>query len=189
MIESLQQLDVSLLLAVNEWQGHEGLDAFFLGITNKYTWIPLYLFLLLYYAWQRGWKNALIFMGLSIVIVALCDLISVHLFKNVFERLRPCHNPELQGMVKIIDNRCGGSYGFVSSHAANHFGLAIWFVRVYFKDFNWYRLPFWIWAALICLSRVYLGVHYPGDVLVGALLGISIGYLVWFISRKQFNWF
>lgn len=188
MLNIIQEFDISLLLAINDFQGNAFLDKAFLLITNKLTWIPLYIFMLLYYAWQRGWKSALVFLGITIVVVGLCDLLSVHAFKNVFERLRPCHNPELVGLVKTISNKCGGKFGFVSSHATNHFGLAMWFVLVFTKNFNWYRWPFWLWAALIAISRVYLGVHYPTDVIVGGLLGVLIAQLIWRFTHHKMEW-
>jgi undecaprenyl-diphosphatase len=105
------------------------------------------------------------------VVFAITDLASVHLFKNVFLRLRPCHEPALSGLVHLVNNRCGGSYGFVSSHAANTFGLAI-MVLLLFKKLNpWIGYGMVIWAAMVSYSRIYLGVHYPGDILGGALLG------------------
>lgn len=186
MLDSVQQWDAQLLLAVNQYQGTA--DGFFLFLSNKYNWLPLYIFLLLYFLWQRGWKKALIFLGLTLVVVGLCDFLSVQAFKNVFERLRPCHNPDLLGQVQTIAGKCGGQFGFVSSHAANHFGLATWFVFVFGKHFNWYKCPFWVWAVLIGLSRVYLGVHYPGDVLVGALLGILIATLGWRLFHHKLGW-
>lgn len=186
MLDSIQYVDEQLLLAINQFQG--SLDSFFLFLSNKYNWIPLYIFLLLYFMWQRGWKKALIFLGLTIVVVGACDFLSVHAFKNVFERLRPCHNPELEGVVKIINNKCGGEFGFVSSHAANHFGLAMWFVLVFANYFGWYKYPFWIWAILIGVSRVYLGVHYPGDVLVGALLGVLLAQFFWWLFHRKLSW-
>lgn len=94
-------------------------------------------------------------------------------------RLRPCHNPELANLVHTINGACGGQYGFVSSHAANTFALAVFVVLVLKKHFKWMFCFMLVWATIVSYSRIYVGVHYPGDVLGGALLGSTIGFLIW----------
>ncbi len=107
-------------------------------------------------------------------LIALSDQSSVHLFKNVFERLRPCHNPDLEGMVHLVRGHCGGKYGFISSHASNTFAVAI-FLRSVLRTRPVVILLF-AWAVLVCYSRIYLGVHYFCDVLVGGLWGAFLGW-------------
>ena len=139
-------------------------------------------------AFKYKWKTILIgiFIGLLFV---LADQISVQLFKNVFERLRPCHNPEITSMVHTL-GRCGGRFGFVSSHASNSFALAI-FTGLLLR--NHYRFLFPIivfWAVLVSYSRVYVGVHYPGDILGGAILGAVVAVFVYSLMKfinKRFN--
>jgi undecaprenyl-diphosphatase len=111
------------------------------------------------------------------LVVTLADQTSVHLFKNVFERLRPCHNPEIRELIHLAASKCYGKFGFVSSHAANSFGVAV-FLALAFKTrwFSWFILA---WALLVSYSRIYLGVHYPADIIVGGLLGAVCGYAVW----------
>lgn len=120
--------------------------------------------------------------------VALADLISVHGFKNVFQRYRPSHNLDLEGLVHTINKPngteyLGGKYGFVSSHAANISAITT-FIIASFKSFSkkWYLIIFW--AVLIMYSRIYLGVHYPSDIIGGALVGFVIGIGMYQISKK-----
>jgi len=115
-----------------------------------------------------------LFLGLLFLI---SDQSSVRLFKNVFERLRPCHNPNLEGMVHLV-NGCGGKFGFVSSHATNCFALAIFSGLLFKNHYKYMMILMLFWAALVSYSRVYVGVHYPGDIIGGAVLGSIIGFLV-----------
>ena len=172
MITLIEEIDIALFLLING--AHNAvLDVIMDWISNKFFWIPLYLFLL-YRLYQKFGIRLFLFSVLFIIIlVAMTDQISVVLFKNVFQRLRPCHNLELVSMVMLVDNHCGGQYGFVSSHATNHFGIAS-FLGFLFKNKLTIFLLF-LWASVIAYSRVYLGVHYPTDVVAGAVLGIIIG--------------
>jgi undecaprenyl-diphosphatase len=115
------------------------------------------------------------------LVVTLADQISVHAFKEVFQRLRPCHNPELQDIVHLVNNKCGGQYGFVSSHAANTFAVAFFLKKLFAqKQFSIFII---FWAAIVSYSRIYLGVHFPLDVIGGAVLGTLIGIMVFYLYR------
>ena len=143
--------------------------------SNKLIWIPLYLFFL--YLLIKHFKLNSIWILLTIGILILCtDQFSVGL-KNYFQRLRPCHEPTLEGLVHLVNNKCGGKFGFVSSHASNHFALAIFLSVIFRKTYKYFALSIFVWAALIAYSRVYLGVHYPGDIIGGAILGILLGLI------------
>jgi undecaprenyl-diphosphatase len=149
--------------------------------------VPLYAILLGLIIWKFRMKSILIILMIPILITA-ADQSSVKLFKEVFERLRPCHNPEIQHMVHTVNNKCGGKFGFVSSHAANTFALA-GYLSLVFKN-KWFSTFIIFWAAMVSYSRVYLGVHYPADILGGAMLGLLLGYLVYqlfiWIQRRWF---
>ncbi len=180
MIEQLIRWDKELFQFLN---GLHGLfwDTVMWHVSDKEFWYPFYLLLILYMIWKFRWKTTVLLVTIALLIT-LGDQISVHLFKEVFQRLRPCHEPGLQGLVHTVHGRCGGQYGFISSHASNTFALAM-FLHGLFRNrfFSWF---IFVWASVVSYSRIYLGVHYPGDVLGGALLGMLLGYLVYFGYNK-----
>lgn len=177
-------LDQQLFLFINSLNSPFW-DNIMFALSGRLIWAPLYL-VILYYFWRLLKRKMLILVPVIIVAVALCDQISVHLFKEVFQRLRPCHEPALEGLVHLVRGKCGGQYGFLSSHATNSFNVAI--LSMLFFRKRWYTISILIWAVAICYSRVYLGVHYPGDVICGAMLGSLIGFSSWvtynYIDRK-----
>jgi undecaprenyl-diphosphatase len=168
----LVRLDQQLLLYLNSlntpfW------DEVMFAISGKLTWIPLYLAILIYLGvrYKRKFIVILLFIILGITVA---DQTSVHLFKNVFQRLRPCHEPALEGLVHLVRGECGGLYGFVSSHATNSFYVALF--SLLFIRKRWFTIIIVCWALIVGYSRIYLGVHYPGDVLCGSILGALIGW-------------
>ena len=169
------QLDSRLFFAINGL--HSDLwDGIMWWISGKTSWWPFYLLLLGYLGWTKRWQLVAMILFI-VVVITLADQTSVHLFKNVFHRLRPCHNPAFEGMVHLVNNKCGGQYGFISSHAANSFGVAV-LVSLWTRR-KGITIVMVTWALLIGYSRIYLGVHYPGDVLVGSLWGAGCGRLVY----------
>lgn len=182
-MESLEALDRSAFLAINGWHAPWA-DQPMLLVSEMITWFPLYLFFLFLIQRRFGW-NGLWWSIPVIGIMVLCsDKGSVLLFKENVQRLRPCHEPSLDGLVHLVKEGCGGLYGFVSSHASNHFAIALFMVGVTGGTPRWAIPALLIWAALISYSRVYLGVHYPGDVLVGGLYGAAIGTIFAVLYRK-----
>ncbi len=179
MMDWLIQLDKNIFLFLNGLNS-ESFDSIMWWVSGKTTWWPFYLLLLAFLGWKKGWQLVPMILFI-IVVITLADQTSVHLFKNVFQRLRPSHEPSLEGMVHLVQNKAGGMYGFVSSHAANTFGVAtllyLWIRK------GWFTITMIVWAALVGYSRIYLGVHYPGDVLFGSLLGLGCGWLVWYLFR------
>jgi undecaprenyl-diphosphatase len=170
----LERLDQQLFLFLNSFHSPFW-DKVMNIISGTSTWIPLYLVILVY----LGFKLKRKFIALLIVIaiaVTLSDQISV-LIKNSVQRFRPCHQPELEGMVHIVNGYCGGLYGFVSSHASNCFMVATLCALMIRQ--RWFTISMFTWAAVIGYSRIYLGVHYPGDVVCGALLGAIVGYAIY----------
>lgn len=180
MIEWLKAIDSSIVLAINGTHNHF-LDTLFWLFSGKLTWIPLYL-LLLFFVWKYfGFRKMILFLVIVGATILLVDFTSVVLFKDTFQRYRPSHHLVLSKQLYFHvaangDVYKGGQYGFVSSHAANFFSLTIlagMTLRPYRKNLIWLLL---IIACMVSLSRVYLGVHYPSDVIVGGLWGATISY-------------
>jgi len=149
-------------------------------ISGTWIWLPLYLFV--FFAIIKTFKKHSILIIIAIVLtVVATDLISV-LIKNSVHRLRPSHNPDFEGIIHIVNNYRGGKFGFVSSHAANCFGFAA-FVSLLFSR-KWIVFSITLWATVVSYSRLYLGVHYPADLVAGALLGVVIAFILfWLCSR------
>lgn len=177
MLEILNNIDHDLFIFLNGLN-NDFFDVIMQYISGKLTWIPLYAFLLYLVIRKHKWK-ALWFVLFVIVLITISDQTSLF-FKHHFERLRPCHDPELESMVHYF--RCGGKYSFFSAHASNTFALAS-FVFLSFRErkYLYLRIIFIVFASLNAYSRVYLGVHFPGDVLFGAFMGIIIGSALGFL--------
>ena len=176
MIEVLIEWDIALFQWLNNLHTY-WLDPFMYLISTRWFWIPFYL-LLAYLLYEKyGWKGCIsIFIAVGILIL-LADQISSSFFKPYFERIRPCRpENQLSFTVHTVANHCGGKYGFVSSHAANFFALAGFLSGIWKKRQATYL--FLGIAALVSYSRIYLGVHYPGDVLGGVILGLLLSYFV-----------
>ncbi|MCF6169852.1 MAG: phosphatase PAP2 family protein [Bacteroidales bacterium] len=185
MIDYLNTIDTELFLLINGWH-NPFFDALMVFASGKLSWLPLYILLLYLIVRQYKWKSWLVLVFIGLIILA-ADQLSVHAFKNIFQRLRPCHNEEVKLLAHTVTG-CGGQYGFVSSHAANSFALAGFISLLLHKVHKWLPPALLFWGLLIAYSRVYLGVHYPGDVIAGAVLGLLIGWLLYLVFRETEDW-
>lgn len=184
IIQTLLAWDTDLFRLINSGLANPLFDALLPLCREKWFWAPLYLFIAAF-TWlnfrQRGW---IILLGLVMVVI-LSDGVSSELVKKNVRRLRPCNDPALAAVVQLRTH-CGSGFSFTSSHAANHFAVAIFLIGVFGKGQRWLRPLALSWAGLIAFSQVYVGVHYPGDVIGGALLGMPIGEgVAWLVNRSR----
>jgi undecaprenyl-diphosphatase len=182
MIDFFEEIDRGIVSTINGWNS-PFIDEFMWIVSAKLTWFPVY-FLLAFLAYKKmTWKEFGFFMLGVLVAVSLADLTSVHLFKNTFLRYRPSHHALLSDILHYYEIKPGefykgGQYGFVSSHAANFFaiiGFTILTLRPLYS--RYLSITLLALGVLVCYSRIYLGVHYLSDVLVGALVGLLLAYL------------
>jgi undecaprenyl-diphosphatase len=183
LLERIIELDRSVFLAINGLHAPWA-DGIMVGLSEMLVWIPLYVVLLYLLQRQHGWTGLLWAVPVIGGMIFCSDTGSVVLFKETFQRLRPCHEPVLQGLVHLVNDHCGGRYGFVSSHASNHFAIAAFMGLVLRPRFRWAALALILWAAAVAYSRIYLGAHYPGDVFVGGLFGLTVGSIFFGIFRR-----
>lgn len=150
---------------------------------DKKTWIPLYL-LLAFFSIYRFKLNGIYLLLVLIITVGLADTASSQWLKKSVQRARPCHNTALEADIRILTG-CSPSYSFTSSHATNHFAIAVFLFLTLGKSWRWLRWPLLLWAASIAYAQVYVGAHYPLDVIGGALLGAFIG---WAMAQGYLKW-
>lgn len=182
MIDWLREIDTALFLSVNS-HTHDSLDFWIFWLSSRIIWIPFYLSLLYAVVLSFGWRTALLTAIFAGVAVGCADQISASLIRPIVERLRPAHleNP-VSPLVHIVGDYRGGRYGFPSCHAANTFALAM-FTSLVFRR-RVFTVAIFLWALMICYTRLYLGVHYPGDILAGASIGSVSGFAFYLIWRK-----
>lgn len=176
MFKALIDLDKYLFGIVNQKASNPFFDSIMPFIRQPLFWLPLYLFIILFAIYNFP-KKAAIWIGSLFLTVAITDSISSHVFKPLFGRLRPCNNPELSDSIRLLVDHCGQNGSFTSSHATNHFGIAVFIFITLDKVWDKFNYLFILWAAVISFAQVYVGVHFPFDVIGGAILGSSIGCL------------
>lgn len=181
-MDALQQFDAGIFSAINGWHAAY-FDSFMWLVTKIATWIPMILMLLYLLYFKKGWRKTVAVVLAIALVILIADQVSASIIKPLVERARPSHNESLQSTIHIVNGYRGGPFGFVSSHAANCFGIALLLAMI-FKNrlFTWTMV---VWTTLMCYSRIYLGVHYPGDIVCGAILGFLAAWLVY----RIFVWF
>ena len=185
--QNILEWDKSLFVKLNRDWTNPFFDAVFPYLRNSAIWGPLYIFVAVFVVMNFGKKG--LWWGLAFICtVAITDVIGFNLLKNVFERLRPCADPEFSDNVRLLLRKCSTSYSFVSNHAANHFGIATFAVLTFRGVFKRWMLLAYVWAFLIAYAQVYVGVHYPFDVIGGIILGVLAGILTaWVFNKKWGN--
>lgn len=184
--KKLVEWDQSLFIKINSDWTNPFFDIVMPFLRNSLSWAPLYLFILIFVLINfklKGLWWAVFFLST----VALTDMTGTYVFKHGFERLRPCNDPDFYMHVRLLLKQCGGGYSFTSNHAANHIGMATFFF-ITFRHMlkTWARIAL-VWAVAICYAQVYVGIHYPLDVLAGALIGLAFGITTASLFNKRFG--
>lgn len=189
MLQHLLDIDTELLLWINSHHAAWA-DQLMWIVSGRLTWLPLYAVLIGLLFWRFGWRRALVFILAIAAAVGLSDFISSGIIKHAVCRFRPTHEPSLEGQLHIVHDYLGGLYGFVSSHAANTMSVSLLFCLIWTRQtpatnrrsqgsgLIWFLM---LWVALNCYSRMYLGVHYPGDILGGLIVGSAIALILYVI--------
>lgn len=184
MLEKLNELDTQLFLFLNS-KHNSFFDPIMYWASDKLFWIPFYLIIVIILIKEYKKKSITILISIALLIT-LCDQIASHLIKNLVKRLRPSHNPVLEGLIHLSKAGPGGQYGFVSSHSANAFGLATFLILLLPKKFNPLKWILGFWAVLVAYSRIYNGVHYPGDVIAAGFIGMLLAVIIYKILKTYF---
>ena len=179
MMETLKAWDTALFLWLNSLHASWA-DRPFALITATATWLPFYALIVAYLLYRFAWRRTLMYLAAIALLITAADQFASGLMKPTIKRLRPCYEPNIKASVHTPVG-CGGDYGFISSHAANTFALAM-FLTLLVQPFPEHKKVKWLmlaWATVVSYSRIYVGVHYPADLLGGALVGVLFAWLLW----------
>ncbi|MGF7082627.1 phosphatase PAP2 family protein [Mucilaginibacter sp. UYCu711] len=182
MPDYLLQLDRHLFHFINHDLSNSFFDVLMPVLRNPSTWIPVYVFIFIFCLWRYKKQGVII-----IVLLALCfgvaDFGSASVIKSTYQRVRPCNDPAMASTI-ISRIACGTGYSFPSAHASNHFAISVFLIMVFYRRYKWVLPAALIWAAAISFAQVYVGVHYPVDVITGAIYGTLVGLLFGWIFWK-----
>ena len=190
MLDRIKQIDTELLIFLNNL-GNKSWDPLWVSITDKFTFLPLFILIIFFLFKKNGTKGLLVILLFISVLILFTDQFT-NVVKDFTQRLRPCRLDELQGLLRDIDIRCG-KYGFFSAHAANSISVTIFIINCIDESVKKFLNPVLIlWVMIFSYSRIYLGVHYPLDTIFGLSFGIFSGFLFkyiynYFISVKVFS--
>ncbi len=182
MLQQIIELDKEIFLFINQGLSNPVFDWLLPILRNPFTWSPLYLFIIIFFIKHYG-KLGVLIVACTLINFAVSDSISSQLIKKSVKRIRPCNDIEFKHDVNVRV-RCGSGFSFTSSHATNHFAMAFFWIVLFkrrWKHTLWLGI---LWAALISISQIYVGVHYPFDILCGALLGMSIGLINGYLFKR-----
>ena len=192
MIEEILKLDSKLFLYLNNL-GTSKFDIFWISLSKIEANILMYLFLILLFFYNQKIRPKLIYIFYFFFVIALMIIITdqgANIFKDSFQRLRPCYNESIIDSLRLVKENCGGKYGFFSAHASNSFSLAIFFGLLFINRIRYIIMITIIYASLISYSRIYLGVHYPIDIIFGGFFGIFVGFVMYsFVYLKFLKFF
>ena len=183
-MQYLIKLDKELFKLINGQWTNAFFDWIMPWLRNSTLWVPLYFFMFLMIVVNLK-KKAIPIAAFAIITVAITDYLSSKVFKPYFGRLRPCSDPDMAGMVRFLLDNKPANASFTSSHAANHFGIAMFFFLTLIPYFGNRMYLFFVWAFLICYAQIYVGVHYPFDILGGTVVGCIVGYLSAYLVNKK----
>lgn len=186
MIENLSSIDQKLFLVINSWHT-TWLNPLMVFFSSQLIWLPFVIFILFISFKQLDRKSFYIFVLFLLLAVIASDVTSSYLLKNIVQRLRPCRVSEIKAVMNNFGQKCGGRFGFVSSHAANSLCILVFsFLVLKFKSRMFYLI--WLIPIIVSFSRIYLGVHYPGDVVGGMLVGTTWGILLAMFFKNRESW-
>ena len=192
MFEEILKLDSKLFLFLNNL-GTTKFDAFWLSLSKIEANILMYLFLILLFFHIKKLSPKFLYIFYLLFIIALMITITdqgANFFKDSFQRLRPCYNESISDSLRLVKENCGGKYGFFSAHASNSFSLAIFFGLLFKNRIRYMIIITTVYASLISYSRIYLGVHFPIDIIVGSSFGIFVGFIMYsFVYLKFLKFF
>ena len=192
MIEEILKLDSKLLIFLNNL-GVPRFDNFWVSLSKIEANILMYLFLICLFFYIQ--KSRLKFANILYLITVIAIMITItdqgaNLFKDSFQRLRPCYDETLKDSIRLVKDNCGGKYGFFSAHASNSFSLAIFFGLLFRNRIRYIILITIVYASLISYSRIYLGVHFPIDIIIGSSSGLCVGFIMYsFVYLKFLKFF